>query len=366
MIAIIGTGVVGACVGYYLTREGADVVLIDAGRPGALTTSASLAWVNASNKVGHPAYFELNFAGLKEHERLAAELADPAWWNQTGHLRSDFRDERELTNLVDRLRAHGYSAEVWEAGRARRVLEPHVVFGGSLARVALFASEGWVNGPRLVKTLVDAANRKGAKNAFGRSVRGITVTDRAVTSIELDNGEAYAVDKVVNAAGPTAARVAALVGRHIPIRDRPGLAIRVETSGDWVRRVIHAHGIAIRPDGPARVFLHARQADRSLRETGHASRDVIARVGQLAARVVPELAGAPVVDVRVGHRPIPLDGLPVIGRAGYISGYYEAVTHSGITLGPIIGRALATEILHDRIDPLVSSFRASRVPGVRR
>jgi len=52
MIGIIGTGALGACIGYYLSREGADVLLIDAGQPGALTTSASLAWVNASSKVG--------------------------------------------------------------------------------------------------------------------------------------------------------------------------------------------------------------------------------------------------------------------------------------------------------------------------
>jgi glycine/D-amino acid oxidase-like deaminating enzyme len=86
-VAIIGTGALGACVGYYLAREGADVVLVDAGQPGARTTGASLAWVNASSKADNRAYFDLNFAGLREHQRLAAELADGAWWNQTGHLR---------------------------------------------------------------------------------------------------------------------------------------------------------------------------------------------------------------------------------------------------------------------------------------
>jgi hypothetical protein len=40
-----------------------------------------------------------------------------------------------------------------------------------------------------------------------------------------------------------------------------------------------------------------------------------------------------------------------------------AVTHSGITLGPIPARALTAEILRDQIDPLVSGFHASRLPG---
>ena len=363
-IAIIGTGALGACVGYYLAREGADVLLLDAAGPGALTTSASLAWVNASSKADHPAYFDLNFAGLREYECLAAEFADAAWWNQTGHLRWDYRDERELRAVVEKLRASGYPAEVWEVERARRLLEPHVVFSSAPGVVALFPSEGWVDGPRMVHALVDAAVRNGATTAFGSAVRTITVTNRAVASVELDNGEAYAVDGVVNAAGPAAPAVAALVGRDLTMRDSPGLAVRVETRRDWVGRVIHAPGMAIRPDGPGRAFLLARCAEPALRETGHASSQVIDQVGQLAARVVPELAGAAVADVRVGHRPMPLDGLPMIGKATDIDGYYEAAMHSGITLGPIAARALTAEILHGRIDPLVSSLRASRLPSV--
>jgi glycine/D-amino acid oxidase-like deaminating enzyme len=362
-VAIIGTGALGACVGYYLAREGADVLLVDAGHPGALTTSASLAWVNASSKAGHPAYFDLNFAGLREYECLAAELADAAWWNQTGHLRWDYRDARELTAVVEQLRARGYPAEVWEAEQARRRLEPHVVFGSALGLVALFPSEGWVDGPRMVHALVQAAVRQGATTAFGSAVRTITVTDGTVASIELGNGEAYAVDRIVNAAGPAAPSVAALVGRALPMRDSPGLAVRVEAGEEWVRRVIHAPDIAIRPDGAGRAFLLARRAESALRKAEPASTKVIEQVGRLAARVVPELAGAAVADVRVGHRPIPVDGLPVIGKASDVDGYYEAITHSGITLGPIVGRALTAEILNDQIDPLVSSFRASRLPS---
>jgi glycine/D-amino acid oxidase-like deaminating enzyme len=359
-VAIVGIGALGACVGYYLAREGADVLLIDARQPGFLTTDASLGWVNASSKIGHRAYFDLNFAGLREHERLAGEIPDAVWWNQTGHLRWDYPDGDALTTAVEQLRARGYPAEVWEVEQARLRLEPRVSFGAALPWVALFPSEGWVDGARMVRALVDAASGKGARKAIGSSVCAITVTDSTVTSVELDNGDAYPVDKVVNAAGPAAASVAALVCRRLPMRNSLGLAVRVDTSGECVRRVIHAPGIAIRPDGDGRAFLHAPFAERALRQTGHVSSEVIERVRHLAARVVPALAGAAVADVRLGERPIPLDGLPLIGKAGEVSGYYEAVTHSGITLGPIVGRALAAEVLHGQIDPLVSQFRASR------
>jgi glycine/D-amino acid oxidase-like deaminating enzyme len=360
-VAVIGAGVVGACIAHYLAKEGADVMLLDAGRPGQLTTGASFAWVNASSKADHPAYFELNFAGLREYNRLAAEFASATWWNPTGHLRWDYDDDRQLTASVNRLKAHDYPVEVWEAERAQRLLEPSVALPHLSARVVVFPTEGWVDGPKMVQALVDSAVTNGATTAFGNAVRRINVVERCVSSIQLASGDEYAVDTVVNAAGPAASSVAALVGRSLPIKATPGLAVRVETSHESVGRVIHAPKVSIRPDGAGRVFLSARAVEPALDAAGPVPGQLAEEVKALAARVVPDLADAHVLDARIGHRPIPVDGLPVIGSAAGIDGYYEAVTHSGITLGPIIARALTAEILRGEIDPLVSSFRASRL-----
>jgi glycine/D-amino acid oxidase-like deaminating enzyme len=201
----------------------------------------------------------------------------------------------------------------------------------------------------------------GATTSFGNAVLSINVAERAVRSIELASGEEYAVETVVNAAGPGASNVAALVGRALPMKATPGLAVRVETRRESVGRVIHAPKILIRPDGTGRAFLTARGVERALHGAGPTPIRLAEEVKGLAARVVPDLASARIIDARVGHRPMPVDGLPVIGRAAGIHGYYEAVTHSGITLGPIVARAITAEILHGDIDPLVSSFRASRL-----
>ena len=359
-VAVIGGGVVGACVGYYLAREGVRVLMVDAERPGELTTSASLAWVNASAKVAHEAYFALNFAGCREYERLVCEVPRASWWNPTGHLRWDYRDERELVDAVEQLQARGYPAEVWDAGRVQTMLEPHVPFPSPSALVAFFPSEAWVDGPELVRALVGAAVEMGATTAFGSPLRRIDIAGTGVSSIELANGDTYRVEKLVNAAGPGAPGVARLVERVLPMQDSPGLAVRVQTSRDWVSRVIHPSGIAIRPDGPRRVFLLARRVEPALREAGRATSQLAEEVKQLAVRAVPQLAGAAVIETRLGYRPVPVDGFPAVGKAGDIDGYYEAVTHSGITLGPVVGRMLAAEIVHWDIDPLVSPFHASR------
>ncbi|MDP8974517.1 MAG: FAD-binding oxidoreductase, partial [Actinomycetota bacterium] len=48
-----------------------------------------------------------------------------------------------------------------------------------------------------------------------------------------------------------------------------------------------------------------------------------------------------------------------------LPGYYEAVTHSGVTLGPLLGRLLAQEILSGEVDDLISPFRPDRFAHAR-
>lgn len=57
---------------------------------------------------------------------------------------------------------------------------------------------------------------------------------------------------------------------------------------------------------------------------------------------------------------MPEDGLPCVGAVSWLPGYYEAVAHSGVTLGPLLGRLLAREILDGEVDALVAPFRPAR------
>ena len=78
--------------------------------------------------------------------------------------------------------------------------------------------------------------------------------------------------------------------------------------------------------------------------------------------VVPALAAARPVTALVGVRPIPADGLPCVGGVPGIPGYVEAVTHSGVTLAPLIARSLADEMLREAGNPLLRPFRPDRFP----
>ncbi|MEU1200029.1 FAD-dependent oxidoreductase [Streptomyces sp. NPDC005813] len=362
-VAVIGVGVLGACVGWNLSRHGADVVFIDAGLPGEGVTNWSFSWVNASNKTVRRSYFDLNVAGMAAHRELAETIGPDPWWHPGGHLRwaGDPAAEAKFLETAELLASWDYRVEVHTGDEVRRRLEPALTVPGRTP-VLFYPDEAWVHGRHLVGRLVDRAVESGAERRFDTAVRDIGIaTDGSVRTVTLSDGSRLDVDAVVNSAGPGASQVAGLITRHLPMRREPGVVTRIGCAQVPVHRAMHAPHIEIRPDGDASMVLHSREID-ALIDTGEESAELARLLHESARRVIPELGNSRIAQTRVAHRPIPADGFPSVGEVPSVPGYYEAVSHSGITLGPVIGRLLASEILTGKRDEMLADFRPERFP----
>jgi glycine/D-amino acid oxidase-like deaminating enzyme len=363
-VAVVGAGIVGASVAYRLSEGGAEVVLIDGAEPGSGTTSTSFAWVNANNKLPRD-YFELNLAGMHEHGRLHDELGGE-WLHPTGNLILPIEGELEnLVKRVERLRSWSYAAEMLPASTVNERLEPQVVFPEPERRVAYFPKESWVDAPALTNALVQAASSNEAFTLVRDSARGIQVGGEGAT-VRLENGETVHADAVVNATGAGAAPLAGMVGRELPLDVFPGLLVRVVVPGEPLGHLLHTPHINLRPDGPGYVLLHHGSIDEELTGDFAGAEDPLcAELLERGRRVLPALEEAEIVEARFGMRPVPADGHSCVGGLSRLPGYYEAVTHSGVTLGPLVGRLLAREILTGEVDPLIAPFRPDRFAETR-
>jgi glycine/D-amino acid oxidase-like deaminating enzyme len=364
-IAVIGSGIVGSSVGWHLARRGAEVVMLDAAQPGAGVTNWTFSWLNASNKTQTRAYFDLNVAGMAAYRELAGDISGGQWWHPTGHLRwsDNPTGVRELHDVADRLESWDYDVELWDADRVRRFLEPSVLFPTDDSEIVFYPGEGWIDGPVLVRRFIDEMVDGGAEAHFGSEVTDVVVSGEHITGIVLSGGERVQVDAIVNAAGPGGRRVARLVGRTLPMCDEPGCVARFRCERIPVRRAMHAPRIEIRPDRPGQVVLHSRDVDALIDQAAAAS-DLAAALHRLSIDVVPALDEAELIEARVVQRPIPGDGFPSVGGIEGLTGYFEAVTHSGISLGVILGRLLAHEIIDGTVHELIEPYRPDRFADV--
>lgn len=119
-VIVIGAGVVGASAAYRMSQAGAEVLVLEAVRPGAGTSGISYAWTNAHRKPPRP-YHDLNANGMAVHRELRDEFGNAAWWHGGGSLEWVLPEELDAQKAnIEQLRGWGYRAEwILLPGRSR-------------------------------------------------------------------------------------------------------------------------------------------------------------------------------------------------------------------------------------------------------
>jgi glycine/D-amino acid oxidase-like deaminating enzyme len=361
-IVVIGAGVIGASVAYRLAKAGADVTVLEATRPAAGTSSNSFAWANANDKPP-PAYFELNWAGLEEHHRLAETLGGN-WFHPSGNVEVaiDPTHRPDLRRRVERLNFSGYAARLIDADEAiERVPDLRLASTGR-GVAAFFSREGWVDPPILVRTLLDEVRRAGGSVLYPDAVRALDRAGSRITGVIAD-GNRYSADVVVDCTGPNAGSLLAPFGTSIGRQRSPGLLLVTEPMPVAFDSIVHLDNLHVRPDGGGRLRFGAADLDQAIPVDGVLSVEspLCQEVGARAVRAFPILETATIEAVRIGWRAMPGDGLSAVGRVSDLTGYYLIFTHSGVTLASLLGRLAAEEILEGRRDELLGPFGPDRL-----
>lgn len=360
-IAIIGAGLLGASLADRLAARGAEVTVLEGNRPGAGTSAASFAWVNAQDKA--PAgYFELNVAGVGAHRALAQSLGGD-WYHPGG----DIVIGRGSAAAVVRERVERHLAldyDVHELHRtATAALEPDLDLRGDEAFAAAhFPSEAWIDPPVLIGRLLRRARSSGARVLRGAEVVDLETRGGRLVEIVTRSGDRLTADLFVFAAGPSTQRLAGLAGVSLPMAPTRGLLVVTEPVALTVAHIIHAEEVTVRPDGGGRLMLASRQVDAALDPAigeiaadAEACRDLLAR----ARRLLPDLGDARLETARIGVRSVAVDGMPVAGFAPNVENLYLLVSHSGATLAPVLGELVAGELLGERRETL-EPYRPTR------
>ena len=99
--------------------------------------------------------------------------------------------------------------------------------------------------------------------------------------------------------------------------------------------------------------------------TTRTSADGVAGLAGRFLRMVPALGGVRVIRSYAGVRPMPADGLPILGSVRGVEGLLVAVMHSGITLAPVTGELVSDLALTGRTAWPVEEFSPSRFDQMR-
>ena len=369
-VTIIGAGIVGASIGYYLSREGCEVTLLDKTGVATQASGNSFAWLNASWYDAPESYFELRKHSLREYRLLSTELEFPIRWGGSLEWYHTDGEMQDIRDGIRRLTAQHESVSMINAAAVSR-LEP--ALSPDTDEFAWSWADGAVDPAATTHALVDGTIENG----------GTLVAPAEVTSIDFDSKRARVVstggefesDLVVVAAGANANEIARMIdlGTDLVVPATPGIIVTTQPIGPLLNTVCytsdsHFHQL---PDG--RVVIGektgAPQTEQHLayvagRPNAYPNTELAVqharRVMETAAKYVAALDDTDVGRIGVGWRPLPLDGLPVIGHVPGNPRVFLASMHSGITLAPIVGLLASMEILGNGTSELLHDFRVER------
>jgi glycine/D-amino acid oxidase-like deaminating enzyme len=374
-VVVVGAGVLGSAMALRLARAGCQVTICERDHPGGGASGRSFAWLNARNK-DPEAYFHLSVEAMHAYSRLARDLGRAEWWHRTGSLQlAAMQSDPDQT--LERMKAVGL--EVRRIGRARALaLEPDLMLSPGEDEFLFYEGDSFVEVLPAIAAQLAAATALGATIRIGSDVQHIEVAGGRVSGVRLASGDRIPADAVAVAAG---VETPSLVGEvahppqlvasdavAIPGRRQPrGVLAVTDQVCAAVERVVHLPDVHFRPDGGGRLVLQASAVEDhvppgTVVPPGSTESNELLRRGRGRIRYLDHVE---VVQVRQACRPMPVDGLPAVGRYEEPAGLYVAVTHSGVTLAALLSEIATAEIAHEHESELLSAFRPQRFDASR-
>ncbi|MBT6982892.1 MAG: FAD-binding oxidoreductase [Rhodospirillaceae bacterium] len=347
---VIGGGIIGASVAYHLAARGTEVTILTGGHPGGVATAASFAWINAAPGNARP-YYELRLQGILEWHRLQHEIGTKLAINWNGSLGWE-SDAKATAQPVPDHAAWGYAIRMADGAEAAKQ-EPGL--SNYPDRAVLSSMEGSLSPVATAQTLLAAAADLGAQ-INDDTVRGLIVTDGQIVGTETKSGRINA-DHVVLAAGVANEQLAADVGVNLPMANRLGFLAHSAPLPPTLRGLVLSPDAHMRQNADGRIIIGEDFASGSVPDDTEAMAETLFAA---ARALVADSEHLVVEHHPLGLRPIPADGLPIIGPAAAVSGLYITVMHSGITLAALVGRLAAEEIITGQEVETLAPYRPER------
>ncbi|PFK31943.1 glycine oxidase [Bacillus cereus] len=378
-VLIIGGGIIGSAIAYYVSKCGREVTLLERGELASGTSSRCDGNILAIDKdPGFDSQMSL------ESQKLVDQLAK--------ELRYSFEYRAPGSILVCESEEEMIAAEKWvkrqkDVGLPFRMLDRQDIrqespyFADDLLGGLECATDSTVNPYLLSFSLLDEAKRQGTDVHLHTEVRSIRKDGTGVFVVETNKGT-FTANKVVNAAGVWSPLIGEMLDVKIPIQPRKGHIIVASRQEPVGMRKVMEFGYLISKFGGKRhvdeetekygvalVFEPTESQNfligSSRQFVGFQTKvdtSVIKCIAKRAIRFYPKMADMLLIRTYAGLRPWTADHLPIISHVEEVPGFYIAAGHEGdgISLAAITGKLIAEMIEEKKTTVPIESLSHNR------
>jgi sarcosine oxidase subunit beta len=364
---VIGGGVIGTSVAYYLSKKGVKAALVERGDIASGTSGRCDGNVGIADK--QPGFdTKMAYNSQLLFKELFEEIPYNFDYTQRGAIYI-IESEKELSiaeEYVKKQVEDGYPMRMMDKSEIHDD-EPYLaedIVGG--VEIGCDLS---LNPMALAFGLSLEAKRNGAVVFDYTSVTGIRLDKKGIVeAVETDKGVLTAKD-VVNCAGVWAPHIGKMVGLDIPIKPRQGQLLVAEKTFPVGKRKIMEFGYMmakfgdknykrnVRPElenlGIAFVFEPTLSNNFLIGSSRafvgfdtNVSVEVMQGLAERAIRFFPVMKDIHVIRAYAGLRPYVEDHMPIISKVDEVPGFYISAGHEGdgIGLSPLTGKLISQMI----------------------
>lgn len=352
-IIIIGGGVIGCTVAYYLAKNGTNkVVLLERGEICSGGTAKSCAIVRTHYSI------EANLVHAAESLKIFSnfnELVGGAvGWHRTGYLILGPEEHRKpMEEVFRRQNAHGIDTRILTEDEARQA-HPLLQFS-DVDVIGYDTLAGYVDPYLTTTAYANRAKELGINIQTGTIVTGILPNGRSKI-VETSNGN-YESPIVILASGPWVNQLSRSIGLAFPyeVSRHKVITLKIDQpyQANWpiVKDLTTPDKIYFRPDTGGVVLVgtgdHGDPIDDPDIMHDHVDMDHVSRIDKLVSNRMPAFDEAQYVAGWTGPYDITPDWNPIVGPVPGHDGLYVATGFSGhgFKLAPTIGEGLALSVL---------------------
>jgi glycine/D-amino acid oxidase-like deaminating enzyme len=356
-IVVVGAGIMGASIAYHLARRGAEVVVLDQATPGSGATQGAFAMLIATHEGGDRAFNDLYGMAVLDWRRLELELnsAVAVQWGGTASWTRPGPKADDLSALTRQLQGWGAPIRSLTPDELQELV-PGVV-PGAYGAGNFSPDQGTLDPSQALEALVGSGRRQGVQYRFPCKVISLVSDGRRITELQTTAGPIEA-DAFVLAAGAAVPGLAGLVGVKAPIDIVSGTLAHSKPFPRVLDRVLNGPDGSLKQDPDGCIVTGADY------RPGASGTDVSQEYGEkllaIAARTLPALGGTKLETMTLGYVPVPVDTHPIVGFCAAPANLYLALTMSGITMAPLMGRFAASEIIDGIAIDVLTPYRPAR------
>jgi len=329
-VVIIGSGIIGAVIAYYLTRKGiSDVLVLEQGEIGSQgATIACLGGLRTQFSTAVNIRFSL--ISRKVYQRFKKDFGVDPGFKPYGYLflattPKQWKILKNTSRLMTVLDVPVESLTSQEVFRRWPFIRVDDLSGGSYTK-----EDGFYSPIEILQTYVKKARQGGTVFMEKVEVTGISIENNRVVCLQTKDGHKIKADSVVNAAGPWAGRVASMAGLNLPVGPLKRHLFFTDTFyeiPDIFPMVIDVDsGWYMKREGRG-LILGGPTGEKSLSQ--HVDFDAEEWTAEKSIQRIPALERAKIIRGWVGHYEMTPDHHAVIGTFPELRNFICAAGFSG-------------------------------------